>query len=202
VGLIFTPFFILSPSLTSRLLRPRNNGQNPHNYRPASAKTTPGDEDEVNYGLDNDDHLTDIEELERQLAAPTSAQPVTQVHATPEPATGIIQDVTGLTAAATASPATGALPATGVPPAATTAAEAAVTFPHGSDFPDAGHDEYPRYPPGRPYPRPGRVTILSSYTPHPLFEPWHLINPRTLARGQRQPPARNLGKPRPSRAPA
>jgi hypothetical protein len=46
---------------------------------PAPVATTTQDEDEVDYGLD-DDRLTDISELERQLAAPTSAQP--------EPATG------------------------------------------------------------------------------------------------------------------
>jgi hypothetical protein len=61
---------------------------------PAPVATTTQDEDEVDYGLD-DDHLTDISELERQLAAPTSAQSVTQVRATPEPA----QAATGTTAA-------------------------------------------------------------------------------------------------------
>jgi hypothetical protein len=59
---------------------------------PAPVATTTQDEDEVDYGLD-DDHLTDISELERQLA-PTSAQPVNQVRATPEPATGPNQAAT------------------------------------------------------------------------------------------------------------
>jgi hypothetical protein len=53
---------------------------------PAPVATTTQDEDEVDYGLD-DDHLTDISELERQLAAPTSAQPV---RATPEPTTAAV----------------------------------------------------------------------------------------------------------------